>query len=146
VDQLARVGLPSRPSDDVLLFELGVARSLLHTRMANVEEALVDARLAVSVARRPSMSDGERLARAYVLLAETAVRAGECKFVTTALDDLARTLSEESQSRGATGHPIRDLGWVQEFLHSFEVPAECLDGRNQAWMLTQVSANGEELR
>lgn len=144
IDQLARVGLSSPPSD-VLMFELQVARSRLHTRVGNVEEALVDARVAVTLARRPSILDVERLARAHVLLAETAVPAGECEFVTTALDDLARTLSEASQSRGATG-PIRDLGWVLEFLHSFEVPVECLDGRNQAWMLTQLSANGGGLR
>jgi hypothetical protein len=142
VDQLARDGLPSRPSDEVLMFELWVARSKLHMRVANIEEALVDARLAVSAARWPSIRDVERLARAHVLLAETAVRAGECEFVSTALDELAGSLSEESQSRGATGRPIRDLGWVSDFLHSFEVPAECVDGQNRAWMLTQLNVNG----
>jgi hypothetical protein len=146
-EQLARIGLSLRPSDDVLMFELWVARSKLHTRAANVEEALVDARVALSVARRPSISDDvERLARAHVLLAETAVPAGECEFVSTALDELARTLGEEFQGRGATGRPIRDLGWVLEFLHSFEAPPECVDGQTRAWMLTQLSANGEGLR
>jgi hypothetical protein len=142
IDQLARIGLSLQPSHDVLMFELWVARSKLHTRVANVEEALVDARLA----RRPSIRDGERLARAHVLLAETAVPAGECEFVSAALDELARTLGEEFQGRGATGRPIRDLGWVLEFLHSFEAPPECVDGQTQAWMLTQLSANGEGLR
>jgi hypothetical protein len=146
IDQLARIGLSLQPSHDVLMFELWVARSKLHTRVANVEEALVDARLALSVARRPSIRDGERLARAHVLLAETAVPAGECEFVSAALDELARTLGEEFQGRGATGRPIRDLGWVLEFLHSFEAPPECVDGQTQAWMLTQLSANGEGLR
>jgi tetratricopeptide (TPR) repeat protein len=145
IDEIGRVGLSSR-SSDVLMFELRVVRSKLHTRVANVEEALVDARLAVSLARRPSILDVERLARAHVLLAETAVPVGECDFLTTALDDLARTLSEESQNRGATGRPIRDLGWVLEFLHSFEVPAECVDGQDRAWMLTQLSTNGGGLR
>jgi hypothetical protein len=146
IDQLERVRLSSRPSDEVLMFELWVARSKLHTRMADVEEALVDARVAVSLVRRPNIRDGQRLARAYVLLAEAAVRAGECEFVSTALDDLSLTLSDESPSREATGHPIRDLGWVSEFLHSFDVPPECVDGRNRAWMLTQLSANGGDLR
>jgi hypothetical protein len=140
-DQLLGALTSWGPSGASLLFELMTARSKLHMRVTNFDAALDDAQAAVALAREPSLRDGERLARAQVLLAEASARAGRCELVSTALDGLATTLFHESQSQEAGGH----LGWVLDFLHSFEIPAqpECVDAHNQAWMLaTQLSIDG----
>jgi hypothetical protein len=128
-----------------LLFELMTARSNLQTRAANFVAALDDAQRAAAIARDPSARDGERLARAYVLLAEASARAGHCEVVSTALDDLTTTLVNEPQSRGAGERATRHVGWVLDFLHAFEIPAkpECVDAHTQAWMLaTQLTIEG----
>jgi hypothetical protein len=88
------------------------------------------------------------LARAQVLLAETGARAGRCELVITALDDLAMTLSDERQSRGAGEPPSRHVVWVLESLHSFEIPAkpECFDAHVHAFALaTGLSYGNSEL-
>lgn len=147
-DQLARVSTSWGPSGPSLLFELVVARSKLRMRVADFDAAVDDAQVAVALARKPSPRDGERLARAHVLLAETGARAGRCELVSTALDDLAMTLSDDFLSRGAGERPTPHVGWVLEFLRSFEIPAkpECLDAQVQAWTLaTELTVDAGSL-
>jgi predicted Ser/Thr protein kinase len=132
-DRLERVG----PSVVPLLFELRAARHELHMRLADYDAAFVDARAAVALARAAGVGDGERLARAHLLLAEASARAGRCEWVSTALAGLTTTLSDESQRRGARARQIGRLGRVLDVLHSAATAttAECVDAHTQAWTL-----------
>lgn len=139
-DQLVRVSAASGPSGPSLLFELWVARSKLHMRMANFDAAMDDTHAAVALARSPSFADGERLVRALVLLAKAGAAAGRCELVSTALDDLTTTLADDSQHPGAgraIRHPGRQPGLVLDFLHSLQIPIKpgCVDARNRARIL-----------
>lgn len=120
-----------------LLFEVLLARSELHRRASNLDAALHDATVAVVLARTPDLLDDDRLARAYMLLAEISTRADRCDLLTDMLDDLGTILIHMREG----SRPILDLGWMFDIPRSFQAPVapECARAQLRAWMLAQSS-------
>jgi hypothetical protein len=121
-DRLSRVTGASRVRP--LLFEIAMARSKLQMRVDSFDQAIVDAQLALALARAPAIADDERVTRAHVLLAETGARAGRCELVSTALDELGAAL--DHMERG-----------VLDTLVSFDAPA-CTRAQLQIYSLATI--------